>query len=219
MKKNFEIIKNSPLFKDIPFDDFEPMFDCLGAKAVEYKKNQMILLSGDTVNSVGLVLSGSVKIIKEDEQGNAVLLTELAAPELFAEVFACAGIKHSPVTVQACQNCEILFMDYKKIITSCSSACPFHAKLIENMLSLLAKKNLLLNQKIDVLSKRSIREKLFCFFDLQRGSNKKFTVPYNREEMAHYLCVDRSALSNELGKMRDEGLIQFHKNEFELYYL
>ena len=97
-----------------------------------------------------------------------------------------------------------------------SSACPFHAKLIENMLGLLAKKNLMLNQKIEILSKRTTREKLLCFFDAQRGAAKRFTIPFNREELAHYLCVDRSAMSNELCKMRDEGLIKFQRNNFEV---
>ncbi len=107
-------------------------------------------------------------------------------------------------------------MDYKKIITTCACACHFHARLIENMLRLIARKNLILNQKLEIVSKRTTREKLMCFFDTQRGAAKRFTIPFNREELARYLCVDRSAMSNELCKMRDEGLISFHKNTFEL---
>jgi CRP-like cAMP-binding protein len=165
---------------------------------------------------VGLVLSGGVKIIKEDADGRIALLTELGASDLFGEVFACAGIDHIPVTILASEASEILFIDYKRIITSCTAACPFHAKLIENMLKLIAVKSLMLNRKIEILSKRTTREKLFAFFDTQRGMAKKFTIPYNREELAHYLSVDRSAMSNELCKMRDEGLIAFQKNTFEI---
>lgn len=216
MQENFNSLKSNPLFNGISPKHFEQMFKCLCAVSAKYQKNQFIFLSGDSIHSIGLILSGSVKIIQEDREGNSTILTELSVPDLFGEVFVCAGIIQIPVTVQACEDCEILFMDYKKIINSCSSACPHHSRLIENMLTLLAQKNLMLNQKNAVLSKRSTREKLLYFFDLQRGGAKKFTVPYNREEMAHYLCVDRSAMSNELCKMRDEGLIQFHKNKFEL---
>ncbi len=216
MKKIFEAAKSSPLFSGIAFSDFERMLNCLSAKTADYMKGDVILLSGDTVNFVGLVLSGSVQVIKEDMDGRITILTELGVSELFGEVFACADIAQSPVTVLAAESTEILRMDYKKIITSCTSACPFHAKLIENMLKLVARKNLMLNQKIEILSKRTTREKLLAYFDMQRGMAKKFTIPYNREELAHYLCVDRSAMSNELCKMRDEGMLRFQKSAFEL---
>jgi CRP-like cAMP-binding protein len=191
------------------------MFNCLSARTDYYKKDDIILLSGNTVDFVGLVLSGNVKIIQEDKNGNIVIITEIAASEIFGEVFACAGISQSPVTIIAKEDVKILFINYKKIITSCTSSCIFHTKLIENMLKLIAKKYLELNQKIEILSKRTTREKLLFFFDMQRGIAKKFTIPFNREELAHYLCVDRSAMSNELCKMRNEGLIIFNKNIFE----
>ncbi|MCL2153151.1 MAG: Crp/Fnr family transcriptional regulator [Oscillospiraceae bacterium] len=217
MKKTFDTVKSNPLFNGIAFSDFETMLSCLSARTASYKKGEIILLSGDAVSFVGLILSGSVRIVKEDMDGHISILTELGISDLFGEVFACAGISHSPVTIEVGSDAEILLIDYKRIITSCSSSCPFHAKLIENMLSLIAKKNLTLNQKIEVLSKRTTREKLMCFFDAQRGAARRFTIPYNREELAAYLCVDRSAMSNELCKMRDEGLIQFQKNQFELF--
>lgn len=216
MRRIFDAIKDNPLFIGIGYGDFEKMYHCIEARTQNYRKDDIILMSGDAVNSVGLILSGSIKIIKEDANGNATILTELAVSELFGETFAWVGVNHSPVTVQASEETEVLFINYKKIISVCSSTCGFHAKLIENMLRLIAKKNLLLNQKIDILSKRTTREKLLMFFDLQRGLAKKFTIPYNREEMARYLCVDRSAMSNELCKMRDQGLIHFNKNEFEI---
>lgn len=216
MKKNFDIIKNNPLFDGIVYSDFEKMYHCIDGRTQSYKKDDIILLSGDTVDFVGLILSGRVKIIKEDINGNTTILAELATSELFGEVFACAGIDHSPVTVQASEGSEILFINYKRIITTCSSACSFHSRLIENMLKLIAEKNLMLNQKIEILSKRTTREKLLMFLNTQKGTAKKFTIPYNREEMAYYLCVDRSSMSNELCKMRDEGLIKFNKNQFEI---
>ena len=215
MKKIFEAVKSNPLFEGIAFSDFESMLTCMSAKTVFYRKNDVILLSGDTVNFVGLVLSGSIQVLKEDIDGHVMLLNELGVSEIFGEVFACAGIDHSPVTVRAKEDAEILFIDYRKIIVSCTTACPFHTKLIENMLKLIAVKSLTLNQRIEILSRRTTREKLLTFFDMQRGMAKKFSIPYNREELAQYLCVDRSAMSNELSKMRDDGLIRYNRNEFE----
>jgi len=216
MKNIFAAVQHNPLWSGIGYGDFEKMFRCIEARAHSYPKGDIIILAGDTVQRIGLILSGSVKIIAEDREGKIAILTELGAAELFGEVFACAGISHSPVTVQAAEDCEILFINYQKILTTCSSACAFHAKLVENMLKILANKTLLLNQKIEILSKRSTREKLLLYFDIQRGMAKKFTIPYNRDEMAQYLCVDRSAMSSELGRMRDEGLIRFKKNQFEI---
>ena len=216
LKKIFDTVKSNPLFDGIAFSDFENMLSCLSAKTIRYKKGGVILLSGDAVNFVGMILSGSVQIIKEDADGRIAILAELSVSDIFGEAFACAGISQSPVTIQASEDSELLFIDYKKIVATCSSACPFHAKLIENMLKLIAVKNLLLNQKIEILSKRTTREKLFCYFDLQRGAAKKFDISFNREDLARYLCVDRSAMSNELSKMRNEGLIRFYKNTFEI---
>ncbi|MDR0778506.1 MAG: Crp/Fnr family transcriptional regulator [Methanomassiliicoccaceae archaeon] len=216
MKKIFENVKENPLFSDIAFSDFERMIKCLNAETRTYRKNEVILRSGDTVNFVGLVLSGGVNIKKEDNDGRIVILTDLGISEAFGEVFACAGISQSPVTIQAAEDSEILFFNYRKIITTCTSACPFHAKLIENMMRLVAQKNIELAQKIDILSKRTTRDKLLCFFDMHRGAAKRFTIPFDREELAQYLCVDRSAMSNELCKMRSEGIIKFQRNTFEL---
>ena len=221
MKKIFDIfniVKHNPLWSGIDYNEFEKLFACIESKTHSYKKGDVILLSGDTINFVGLILSGGVQIIKEDMDGNITIITELTVSEIFGEVFACAGIAHSPVTVQASKESEIMFINFRKIITTCSSACGFHSKLIENMLKIIAAKNLMLNQKIEILSKRTTREKLLMFFDMQRGKARKFTIPYNREELSRYLCVDRSALSNELCKMRDEGLIKFKKNIFEILF-
>ncbi|MCL2641938.1 MAG: Crp/Fnr family transcriptional regulator [Candidatus Bathyarchaeota archaeon] len=217
MKKIFETAKNNPLLQGIAFSDFEQMMTCLSAKTTTYKKDDTILLTGNTINFVGIILSGSIKTLKEDPNGQTTLLTQQNAPELFGETYACAGIDHSPITIQATENnTEILLIDYKRINTSCTSACPYHRRLIKNMLKIIATKNIILNQKIEILTKRTTREKLVTYLNTQKGPTKKFTIPYNRKELAQHLCVDRSAMSNELCKMRNEGLIKFNKNTFEI---
>jgi len=216
LRTTFEILKNNPIFQGIAFTDFEQVLNCLSANTASYKKNDFILTTGEAVNFVGLVLSGSVQVIKEDMEGHISIITELGASEVFAEVFACAEITKSPFTVLAVEDSEILLMNYKRILSTCTSACPFHAKLIENMLRLIARKNIMLHQKNEILSKRTTREKLLAFFEMQRGAERTFTIPYNREELAQYLCVDRSAMSSELCKMRDQGIIKFHRSAFEM---
>jgi CRP-like cAMP-binding protein len=220
LKKIYDRLKHNPLFHAIAYDDFEKVLGCLGAKALRYGKGDVLLLAGEDVAFVGLIVSGKIKIVKEDERGNISMLTELSESEMFGEILAYADISQSPVTIQAATDCEILLIDHKKIISGCSSecwaACLFHRKLIENMSRIIAKKNFLLNRKIEILSKRTTREKLMCFFDFYREGEREFSIPYNREEMANYLCVDRSAMSNELCKMRDEGVLTFYKNRFRL---
>jgi CRP-like cAMP-binding protein len=216
MKNIFELLKDNPLFYGIDIGDFEKLVQCMEAKQQHFGKGEVVFLSGTPITSVGIVLCGSVQIIRESGDGKQVIMTELSVSELFGEVFACAGISHSPVTVLAAEDCDILFLNYRKIITTCPSSCVFHTKLIENMLRLMAQKNLMLNGKIEILSKRGIRERLLLFFDTQRGTAQKFSIPYNRDQLAAFLCVERSAMSAELSKMRREGLIRFHKSEFEI---
>jgi len=218
MKKYLKQLQKNALFKDFDETDLESIIKCLSSKVDFYKKKDFILLQGDHVHFVGIILSGSIQIVKEDMEGNINITAHLGVNDIFAEVFACADILECPVTVQALEDCEILFIDCKRIIKTCDKACIFHSSLIENMLSVIAKKNIILNQKIEILSKRTTREKLLAFFNnqVQMTHSKKILIPYNRESLANYLCVDRSALSRELCSMRDEGLIKFVKNEFEI---
>ena len=216
MKKNSQLIITNPLFRGITAGDMDRMFRCMSVKTAHYQKDAILLMSGAAVDFIGLIMSGSLQIVKEEINGNSTILAKISVPELFGETFACAGVTESPVTIRAAEDVDVLFIDYRRIVQTCSSACPFHTRLIENMLSLIAQKNLMLSHKIDILSKRTTREKLLCFFDRQRGSSRSFTIPFNREEMASYLCVDRSAMSHELSKMRNEGLLRYQKNSFEL---
>lgn len=218
MQNDFEHIPDYPLFAGIAPEERGTMLRCLGARVARYAKNEVILLAGDTVDTVGvgLVLSGAVQVQREDRDGKQTLLTELGEGELFAEVFACAGIAESPVTVIAADSAAVLHICYRKVITSCSSACVFHQRLIENMLRLMAQKNLMLNQKLELLSKRTTRERILLFLRRQGADMGTVTIPYNREELAAFLCVERSALSAELSKMQRDGLLRYTRNSFTL---
>jgi len=218
MKKYFETLKKVTLFEGINDNDLQSLLSCLSARVVHYDKNQTIFLSGEKNVNVGIVLSGQVHIIKEDYYGNRHILANIDEGNLFGETFACADIKVLPVSVFATTESKILFIDYRKIITPCSNACAFHSKLIYNMLQIVSMKNILLNQKIEFTSKRTTREKLIAYLCLQaqKLNNNKFSIPFNRQELANYLSVDRSAMSAELCKLRDDGVLKFKKNQFEL---
>lgn len=216
MENYLSLLKQNPLFEGITIQDMPSLIDCLNGRVKDVRKDEFIFRTQDPVTFIGLVISGSVKVIREDMQGKDNLLTEIIAGELFGEVFACAEIEHSPVSVVASCDSEILLLDYRKVIDNCGSACSFHAKLTENMLKIMARKNLMLNRKIEILSKRTTRQRLLSYFmELSNGS-QHFTIPLDREELAAYLCVERSAMSAELSRMQKDGLIRYHRNTVEL---
>ena len=218
MEKYLPMLKRSPLFLGIGEEDLKSMLRCLNARTAVYRRQEIVLLEGQPASSVGVVLSGRVQIVKEDFSGERSILTEIAPGGLFAEAFACARTARIPVTAVSVTESEVLWLDYLRVVSSCSSACRFHIILIENMLAVLASKNILLNQKIEHLSKRSTREKLLSYLSDQaaeKGANE-FDIPFNRQELADYLCVDRSAMSGELSRMRREGLLSYHSNHFSL---
>lgn len=216
MQKKYTKITENTLFDNIDEKDFASMLTCLSAFDKTYGKNEVIVAEGDCINFVGAVLEGSVKIIKRDYDGNEVIIGMISEGEIFAEVFACAEIERSPVSIISATESTILFFDYQKIITTCNSSCMFHHRLLANMLKELAHKSLYLNKRIDVISKKYLRDKILTYFYYESMGLKKFTVSMNRDELAKFLCADRSALSNELSKMKKEGLIQYSKNTFEL---
>ncbi len=216
MQKNYNKIMDNKLFSNILEKDFSLMITCLGAFEKSYVKNETILNEGDCINFVGAVLGGSVKIIKSDYDGNEVIIAEVFEGDIFAEVFACAEIFRSPVSIISATQSRVLFFNYRKIITACSSSCVFHQQLISNMLNVIANKSLYLNKRIDMISKKSLRNKILTYFHYESMGRKHFSISMNREELANFLCADRSALSNELSKMKNDGLIDYSKNEFIL---
>lgn len=207
---------HNQLFAGISKTNFTAMLACLGAYERNYRKQETIVHQGDGIDFVGIVVSGGVHIIKLDANGNEIILAQVGEGDLFAEVFACAGLSHSPVSIVTATDSVILFFNYAKLITSCSSACGFHQQLIANMLRILAQKSLYLNRRIDILSKRTLRDKIVTYFDYERCGMQTFTIGLNREALANFLCADRSALSNELSKMKKEGYIDYHKNTFKI---
>lgn len=218
MLSNLKILAHCPLFKEINEADLNALLHCFSAVQKQYKKNQIIFMADDLVDTVGIVLAGSVHVVQEDFWGNQTILAHIESSGLFGEAFSCAELDRIPVSVVAVQNSDILMIDYRKIIRTCSSSCVFHTRLIKNMLSILAKKNVLLTQKMELLTRRTTREKILSYLSAQaqQAGSATFVIPFNRQELANYLSVDRSALSKELSKMQKDGILVYKKNQFEL---
>ena len=212
-------ITDCSLFWGIEEGRIASLLTCLDAKNHTFEKGSFIFRVDDRVVSVGIVVSGSVNVIQEDYWGNRIILAHIEPSGLFGEAYSCAGVEKLPVSVVAAENCEIVFLDYRKIITTCSSACAFHAHLISNMIQVLANNNMRLAKKLEHLSKRSIREKLLSFLSTEALNQKSSIIelPFDRQELAEFLGIDRSALSRELSNMKKEGLISYQKNQFVLH--
>lgn len=218
MEKYFEILRGSKLFYGVSELELKEMLHCLKPQIKSYQKGSFIFYRGDAASAMGLVASGSVHILKEDYWGNRTILAEVSAGQLFGEAYACSDRQELAVSAAAAQDCEVLFLDVKQIFTVCSSACVHHTRLIQNLVRALADKNISLTAKIEHMSQRRLRDKVLSYLsDISRQQgNADFFIPFNRQQLADYLSVDRSALSNELCKLRDEGLLRFEKNHFWL---
>ncbi len=212
------MLKKTPLFDGVSDADLEKLLGCLDARKRSYCRNEAILLAGEEARDVGVVLSGRVQVVQEDVTGSRAILAQLGEGALFAEAFACSSFKTLSVSVFSVSESVVMFLDCQKLMTACPGGCTFHNQLIQNMLRVLANKNVLLSRKMEHLSKRTTREKLLSYLSEQAVicRSREFVIPFNRQELADYLCVDRSAMSAELGRLRDEGLLEFERSRFLL---
>lgn len=215
-----ELLKavDSPLFAGMTPEDRVSALTCTGYHIGTYKKGQIVLFEEEDVKYIGIVLQGAVDMIKEDHWGNKTMLLRLGKNDMFGETFACGEDSLSVVTFIVSGDAKILFMPFHRVMHNCANACAFHQKLIENMVKVIAGKNRELMRKIEVVSKRTIREKLLAYLSLQAQTQDSpyFDIPLGRVELAEYLCVDRSALTRELAKMKDEGILDYDRNSFRL---
>lgn len=218
MRQYDSVFARCALFEGIAPEELPAMFDCIAGRIESFEKGQTVAHEGDPADFVGLVLRGSVQLVREDYYGNRSIVAHITPSELFGESYACADISTMPVSVVAAQEATVLLMDCRRLTTSCCKACSFHSRIIYNLLGVVAKKNLVFDQKIRILSQRTTREKLMAYLLSQAKlhGNNRFTIPYDRQGLADYLEVERSGLSVEIGKLRREGLLESEKNQFVL---
>ncbi len=218
LKKYLNVLKKCPLFFDIEDDHLIKMLTCLGARVELFDKKYTILSEGSAAKYIGIVLSGSAQIVQVDYYGNRSILSVIGASEVFAEAFACAETDHLPVSVIANEPCEIMLISCEHILHTCANHCGFHQQLIFNLMKDLAQKTIMFHQRIEITSKRTTREKLMTYLMLQakKAQRNSFDIPFDRQELADYLEVDRSGLSAEISKLKKEGVLDSQKNHFVL---
>ena len=218
MKEFLPVIRSSSLFSGISETELAAMLSCLETREERFPKDTFLLRTGDTAESIGLVLSGSVLVVQEDIWGNRNILSRTAPGQTYAAAFACAPSSVSNVNVVTETPTAVLFLNVKHLLTVCPSACAHHSRIIRNLLIDLAGKNLLLNEKLTHIAQRTTRAKLMSYLsaEAQRRGAVEFDIPFSRQQLADFLAVERSGLSLELGKMKKEGLLDYHKEHFVL---
>lgn len=216
MRKYFSVLSKSELFSGLSTEEIEKLAACLSPSEKQYQKGGFIFRAGEEISSAGFVLRGSVHVLKEDFWGNRTIIAEISAGHIFGEAYACAGPGKGSVSAVAAQDTTVLFLNIPRILTQCTAACGMHARLIQNLVTVLAGKNIVLTDKIDYMSRRRLRDKILSYLSdaAKKQGGAEFSIPFNRQELADYLSVDRSALSNELCKLRDENILEFKKNHF-----
>lgn len=218
MEINFDVLMKNPLFAGLDRDSIRSLMGCLNASITHTRKGEPVFLEGDPTDRIGLVLEGAVQIVRDDFYGNRTVLAVTEPGELFAETFVCAGQEAMPVSGYAISDSKILWLDCKKMLTVCTNACGFHNTLVQNLLQVLAQKNLRLNQKIQVMSQKTTREKLMAYLldQAKQKDSREFTIPLDRQALADFLGVERSAMSAELSKLRRGGVLETKGSSFRL---
>ena len=215
---DIHLLAGTRLFQGIREHEIEAMLTCLSAEERTYGKDAYIYRAGDVSGRLGGVMEGAVNIIKDDVWGNRKIIENIGGGQIFGETYACLKGEPLMVDVQASERSRILFMDVNRILTTCSSSCDFHNRLIRSLMYVLAGKNLMLTKKMDIITPKSLRERVMVYLSQEsvKQGCRTVTVPFNRQQMADYLSVDRSALSAELSRMQRDGVISYEKNRFTI---
>lgn len=218
MEKELSMLQKQDLFRGVTAQEIPALLGCLEAVEKTYQKAEFISYTEEMIQWIGIILQGSVHMVKTDWWGNNTILTSMNQGEIFGESFACGSRKQSFVSFQAAEDTTVIFLQFDKVLHTCSKVCSFHQRLTENMVSIIADKNIRLMEKIEITSKKTIREKVYTYLcdQAQRENSSYITIPLGRTELAQYLGVDRSALSRELKAMKEQGLIDFHKDTFRI---
>lgn len=215
---DIHLLAGTRLFQGIREHEIVAMLTCLSAEERTYGKDAYIYRAGDVTGRLGVVMEGAVNIIKDDVWGNRKIIENIGGGQIFGETYACLKGEPLMVDVQASERSRILFMDVNRILTTCSSSCDFHNRLIRSLMYVLAGKNLMLTKKMDIITPKSLRERVMVYLSQEsvKQGCRTVTVPFNRQQMADYLSVDRSALSAELSRMQRDGVISYEKNRFTI---
>lgn len=218
MKKYIPVLKRTQIFAGVGDDDIASMLLCLKAQLHHYKKGDYVLREGEHLSDIMILVDGRLHIQKDDYWGNRSILEQISMGEMFGEAYIAPESGPLLNDVVAAEDSVVIFFNAKQIIATCSSSCRFHTMVVQNLFFTISEKNRKIVRKLSHMSKRSIREKLISYLseEATRQNSSSFVIPFNRQQLADFLFVDRSAMSNELSKMRREGLLEFERNCFKL---
>ncbi len=218
MEKYIPILKGTPMFAGVSQEEIPLLLSCLGSRACSFKKGEYVLHQGEHLRDILVLAQGKLHIQRDDYWGNRSILGQISPGEIFGEAYVAPESGALLNDVVALEDSTVILFDVRRILTTCSCACRFHTTVVQNMFFAISEKNRRLVQKLGHMSRRSTREKLISYLseEAKKQNSPSFTIPFNRQQLADFLSVDRSAMSNELCKMRDEGLLEFEKNSFRL---
>ena len=218
MKKYLPILRNSPFFKGLSDNEILSILHCVNGTIISKERDSYIFRAGDSTDVMGLVTSGCVLVIQEDLWGHRNILSKCHTGDFFGEPYAASPGAVLNISVVADGDCEIIFFNIQRLLVTCPTACEHHQKLIRNLVSVLANMILILNDKITHIGKRTTRDKLLSYLSAEsaRQSSLSFDIPFDRQQLADYLCIDRAAMSTEISKLQKEGFIKTNRNHFEL---
>ena len=219
MEKYLKLLSDMPLFENIDPQDIPAMLNCLHSQRGTFSKDSFIRNEGDPADFIGIVLEGTIQVQQYDFGGNRRIISSASQGEMFAEAISCAEVPALPFSIQAITDCVILFLNEKQILHPCDGGCAFHSRLIQNLLKIVARKNMQLNQKLRCISRKTTAEKLLHFLDDQAKQHHsyEFTIPYDRQSLADYLGVERSAMAAEISKLQKQGVLETRRNWFRLH--
>ena len=217
-KKDLSELKQARIFNNITEEQIESLMDCVQGTIRNFPKGSTVFSAGDQIDSIGVVMEGQLEVESLDYWGNTAIINLINPGEIFGEAYASADAEPLPNDVIALSESRVLFMNMQHILTQCQRAGPFHNQLIQNLFTIATRRNRYMNRKISHMSKRTTREKLLSFLSdiAQQKESNSFQIPFDRQQLADYLSVERSAMSAELSRMAKDGLIRYHKNQFEL---
>lgn len=218
MKKYIPILKRTRLFAGVSEEEIVSMLSCLDTKLRTYKKGEYVFRQGEHLSHITVLVEGDLHIQNDDYWGNRSIINQIAVGEMFGEAYIAPESGALLNDVVAIKDSAVMFFDVRRIMTVCSAVCRFHSMVVQNLFFAISEKNRKLVQKLGHMSQRSTREKLISYLsqEAKRQSSSTFIIPFNRQQLADFLSVDRSAMSNELCRMRDEGLLEFDRSAFKL---
>ena len=217
MQEFLPVLRRSPVFAGMMDEEILSSLHCLSAQVVFRAKHAIILREGDTTRCMGVLLKGCALVMQTDVWGRRHLMHYVETGDSFAEPFAAAGTPLN-MTVTANEDCSVLLLDMDRVLHVCPSGCTHHHRLVSNLVAVLAGKTLQLNEKLTHMSRRTTREKLLSYLSAQsqKQGTRKFAIPYDRQQLADFLCVDRAAMSAELSRLQKAGVLETRKNRFVL---